>query len=314
MTQGNTKKILTISIIAVAIFFAVHNNVSAFEYKLLEAFPGFFSKGSSPNLPDMILAIYKFGIWTVGICGLLMITIGGVMYMGSAGNNANAESAKRIITDSLIGIVAALGAYLFMYVINPDLTVIKLSLTTAKTSTSSATTSTSSATGTGKTSTGTSTGSGTCASITSGPCSTENLKSAFGSGAEKMSQICNKESRGNTSLASGTDLCMDGNSFSIGLFQINMMNSASSVGCNGTEIFSGTGSRAKSFDCYDHKTNSKGTKYCAHRNCKVINTAKYNECKTKLMTSSTNIQAAKSLYSSRGVNPWETSAKLCNVN
>ena len=135
MTQGNTKKILTISIIAVAIFFAVHNNVSAFEYKLLEAFPGFFSKGSSPNLPDMILAIYKFGIWTVGICGLLMITIGGVMYMGSAGNNANAESAKRIITDSLIGIVAALGAYLFMYVINPDLTIIKLSLTTAKTAT-----------------------------------------------------------------------------------------------------------------------------------------------------------------------------------
>ena len=141
MTYGNTKKILTISIIAVAIFFAVHNNVSAaFEYKLLEAFPGFFSKGSSPNLPDMILAIYKFGIWTVGICGLLMITVGGVMYMGSAGNNATAESAKRIITDSLIGIVAALGAYLFMYVINPDLTVIKLSLTTAKTSTSSATT------------------------------------------------------------------------------------------------------------------------------------------------------------------------------
>jgi len=139
MIHGNTKKILTISIIAVAIFFAVHNNVSAFEYKLLEAFPGFFSKGSSPNLPDMILAIYKFGIWTVGICGLLMITIGGVMYMGSAGNNANAESAKRIITDSLIGIVAALGAYLFMYVINPDLTVIRLSLTTAKTSTSSAT-------------------------------------------------------------------------------------------------------------------------------------------------------------------------------
>ena len=140
MTQGNTKKILTISIIAVAIFFAVHNNVSAFEYKLLEAFPGFFSKGSSPNLPDMILAIYKFGIWTVGICGLLMITIGGVMYMGSAGNNANAESAKRIITDSLIGIVAALGAYLFMYVINPDLTIIKLSLTTAGTGTGTSTT------------------------------------------------------------------------------------------------------------------------------------------------------------------------------
>jgi hypothetical protein len=100
---------------------------AAFNYQLLESFPGFFIAGASPDLPTMILAIYKFGIWTVGIAGLFMLVIGGFTYMTSAGNTATAGSAKKIIWDSLLGIVAALGAYLIMYVINPDLTKIDFS-------------------------------------------------------------------------------------------------------------------------------------------------------------------------------------------
>ncbi len=52
------------------------------------------------------------------------------MYMTSAGNNAKAESAKRVITDSIIGLVIALSAYLLLYVINPDL--VKISVTLKK--------------------------------------------------------------------------------------------------------------------------------------------------------------------------------------
>jgi hypothetical protein len=105
---------------------------TGFKYTLLETFPGFFAAGSAQaDLPAMILAIYKFGIWTVGIAGLFMLVIGGFMYMTSAGNNANAETAKKIIADSILGIVAALAAYLIMYVINPDLTKINFSNLTA---------------------------------------------------------------------------------------------------------------------------------------------------------------------------------------
>ena len=101
-----------------------------FTYTLLESFPGFFTSGTAgPELPTMILAIYKFGIWTVGIAGLFMLVIGGFWYMTSAGNNATAETAKKIIADSLLGIVAALAAYLIMYVINPDLTKINIAFT-----------------------------------------------------------------------------------------------------------------------------------------------------------------------------------------
>jgi len=50
--------------------------------------------------------------------------------MASAGNTSTAGSARKIISDALFGIVAALGAYLFMYVINPDLTGINIDFTT----------------------------------------------------------------------------------------------------------------------------------------------------------------------------------------
>ena len=41
--------------------------------------------------------------------------------------------------------------------------------------------------------------------------------------ATQASSICNGESAGNPSLASGVDKCSDGNSFSFGLFQINII-------------------------------------------------------------------------------------------
>jgi len=108
---------------------------AGFAYQMLESLPGFFAKDSiSTGLPQLILAIYKFGIWTVGIAGLFMLTIGGFMYMASAGNNARVTTAKEIITDSLLGIVVAMCAYLILYVINPDLTSLNPSLITAEVS------------------------------------------------------------------------------------------------------------------------------------------------------------------------------------
>ena len=68
-----------------------------------------------------INAVYKFGIWAVGIAALLMIAIGAYMYITSAGNNSSMEKAKGVITDAIVGLVLALGAYLLLYIINPDL-------------------------------------------------------------------------------------------------------------------------------------------------------------------------------------------------
>jgi len=302
-----------IIIVAVAIVFFSTKNVlaaSTFNYTLLESFPGFFTEGTvMTDLPKMILAIYKFGIWTIGIAGLFMITIGGIMYAGSAGNTSVATNAKGIITDALIGIAAAMIAYLFLYVINPDLTNLNIAFTPIGISeVSQLPPGLSPGAGTG--------GGGSCQMMTTGPCSTANLTSTFGANAEKMSKICNRESGGNVALESGTDLCADGNSFSIGLYQINMMNSAGSIaGCEGSSMFTGVGSRANSYICLDYKVNSSGVKYCAHRNCRVTDMAKYNECKAKLKNGTTNIQVAGILFKQAGgFSPWKTSAGRCSVN
>lgn len=88
-------------------------------YTPMENIPGFESVGG--DFVNYILAVYKFGIWTVGIAALLMITLGGFMYITSAGNNASMGRAKSVIGDAIIGIVMALSAYLLLKTINPEL-------------------------------------------------------------------------------------------------------------------------------------------------------------------------------------------------
>jgi len=94
-----------------------------FVYTPMENIPFF---GKSSDFCEYISFIYKFGIATVGICALLMIVIGGFMYSTSAGNNAKMETAKKVITEALVGLFLAMIGWLVFYLINPDLTVCKL--------------------------------------------------------------------------------------------------------------------------------------------------------------------------------------------
>lgn len=92
------------------------------KYEPMEAIPGF---GYPSNFPDYIISIFKFGIWIAGISAVIMIMVGGYIYMTSAGNNARMEKAKGIITDAIIGLILALTSWLLLYIINPHLTQIE---------------------------------------------------------------------------------------------------------------------------------------------------------------------------------------------
>lgn len=89
-------------------------------YQLLEKIPGVNIQTGPTQFKQYIEGIYAFGIWTVGVAAMFMIIVGGFMYMTSAGNTSRAEAARRTITNALIGLVAALTAYLILYIINPD--------------------------------------------------------------------------------------------------------------------------------------------------------------------------------------------------
>lgn len=96
----------------------------AFSYQPLEQIPG--AQMATTSFPQYVQGIYKFGIWTVGLAALFMLSVGGFIYLSSGGNTATIGKAKTYIWDALIGLVLALLAYLILYVINPDLVNVNL--------------------------------------------------------------------------------------------------------------------------------------------------------------------------------------------
>lgn len=89
-------------------------------YTLLEKIPG-LPNTNGADLPSYVKAIYRIALIIVTLSAVLMISIGGFMYLTSAGNTSSMGTAKGIIFDSLIGLIIALCAWLVLNVINPDL-------------------------------------------------------------------------------------------------------------------------------------------------------------------------------------------------
>jgi hypothetical protein len=120
--------ILVFFCLACPVVFAADTTATSgnFNYTPLEKIPGSDTETAKAiDFYDYVSAIYKFGIWAVGIVALFMLVFGGYTYITSAGNNSSMETAKNIITDAIVGIIMALTAYLLLYVINPDLVRIK---------------------------------------------------------------------------------------------------------------------------------------------------------------------------------------------
>lgn len=76
---------------------------------------------SGSDLPGYIKAVYNTALVIVVLSAVLMLSIGGFMYLTSAGNTAALTTAKGVIFDAVIGLVIALAAWLLLNVINPDL-------------------------------------------------------------------------------------------------------------------------------------------------------------------------------------------------
>lgn len=116
------------------------------KYTPMEEIPGF---GRPADFPQYLMAIYKFGLWAIGLSAMFMIMIGGYMYITSAGNNSQTGKAKGIITDAIAGLILALISYVLLYTINPEL--VQFKPLKGITSTSSSSSSTTSGTSNGST-------------------------------------------------------------------------------------------------------------------------------------------------------------------
>lgn len=100
-------------------------------YTLLERLPGKGtwigeSGGEVVLTKDLTLSqylrwLFNFTLIATGFLAVLMITIGGVEFMISGANESSRGDAKKRISGALWGLLLALGAWLILYTINPEL-------------------------------------------------------------------------------------------------------------------------------------------------------------------------------------------------
>lgn len=75
---------------------------------------GVSAPSAGPALVSIALNILRFLVSLVGIFGTIMLVISGISYMGSAGSDEKAKSAKKMATYSVIGIALALAALIII--------------------------------------------------------------------------------------------------------------------------------------------------------------------------------------------------------
>lgn len=83
------------------------------------------TSASGSNLPDagnIVVNIYNFALMVGGILAFGMIVYGAVKYTMAGGNPAGQSDARDIITQSLLGLLLLVGAFIVLNVINPELT------------------------------------------------------------------------------------------------------------------------------------------------------------------------------------------------
>ena len=74
-----------------------------------------------PQLAQYIAGVFKYSVAIISIVATVMIMIGGLLYLTSGGSADRVGRAKETISGAAIGLILALGSYMVLYVINPDL-------------------------------------------------------------------------------------------------------------------------------------------------------------------------------------------------
>ncbi|MBI4280626.1 D-alanyl-D-alanine carboxypeptidase family protein [Candidatus Uhrbacteria bacterium] len=72
-------------------------------------------------LPEYIAAGYSYLVGIAGILAAVMIMYGGTKWIFAGGDSSKITTARETIVHAVIGLVLALGSYLILFSINPDL-------------------------------------------------------------------------------------------------------------------------------------------------------------------------------------------------
>ncbi len=132
-------------------------------------------------------------------------------------------------------------------------------------------------------------------------CSVSKLASAFPDPiiATQASAICNLESQGDSSITSYVDFCRDGNPYSFGLFQINVIAKENLVPACADVFTVHMNAAHDDIACIKSENG-----ICIIHDCRVANTVNYNACKAYITDPANNIKIAAEIHQERGWGDW----------
>ncbi len=127
---GRILTIILVSLTLISIFNV--NSASAFNtkcekgdicYETEIAIPGMpvKVKADSHLLGDYISNLYKYLLYVAGVLAVVVIMVGGLQWITAGGNQSKIGEAKERIIGAIIGLFLALGSYLLLYTLNPEL-------------------------------------------------------------------------------------------------------------------------------------------------------------------------------------------------
>ncbi|MFA6255457.1 MAG: hypothetical protein WC675_05570 [Patescibacteria group bacterium] len=72
-------------------------------------------------ISDYIVAVYKYGVGVAAVLAVVMIMIGGFVWLMSGGNSTRVSTAKDFIVSAMAGLLLALFSFVILYAVNPRL-------------------------------------------------------------------------------------------------------------------------------------------------------------------------------------------------
>lgn len=92
-------------------------------YSLLAPFPGLMNTTfdiRAGGLSEYLQGIFRIAIGAAGILAVVMLVVCGIRMMGTGSSSAKSE-AKECITNAILGLLLAIGSWVILNTINPDL-------------------------------------------------------------------------------------------------------------------------------------------------------------------------------------------------
>jgi len=114
------KNIVLFILLLFAVFLFWLSTVNAQGYVPLAPLPG-VPAGQETDIGSYLGSIFKIGIGLAGVFAVLMIIISGIQFIGGAASPSAHTEAKERMVNAILGLILALGSWLILNTINPNL-------------------------------------------------------------------------------------------------------------------------------------------------------------------------------------------------